>query len=369
MHKKISFAGPSITQKEIDSVMDGVKNGFYETFDQHVKKLEKAICDYLGRKYAIATHTGTLALHTANKSLGLKAGDEVICTDFSWVATAYSILYTGATPVFVDIDPDTWCIDPKKIREAINEKTKAIMLVHSFGVPAEMDEIMQIAKENNLMVVEDACPALGALYKGKKVGSFGDAGCFSFHGAKIAVSGEGGMFTTDREDVFEWAKLYSSMGRTDSGATFWSDYVGYQYTMANLTASLALAQVLRIEELVAIKRQIFSWYDERLSKIAGIKIVREKPDTRANYCYPSILLEDNISTERDFVLSTFKENNIHARPAFPRMSRFPTLEMRYDNPVATEVEKRGISLPSAANLNEEDIDYVCTTLKNVIKYK
>lgn len=367
MRKKISFAGPSITQKEIDYVIDGVKNGFYETFDQHVKKLEKAVAEYLGRKFTIATHTGTLALHLSNASLGLKKGDEVICTDFSWVATAYSIVYTGARPVFVDIDPDTWCIDPNKIRKAITKKTKAIMLVHSFGIPADMDEIMAIAKEYNLKVVEDACPALGSLYKGKKVGSFGDFGCFSFHGAKIAATGEGGMLTTDNEELFEKAKLLSVMGRTDRKAVFWSDFVGFQYTMANLTASLGLAQVERIEELVAIKRQIFEWYEKRLGNIEGIKLIREKEGTRANYCYPSFLLEDGISADRNEIVKTLKEYNIHSRPAFPRMSLFPTLKQRYPNPVAAKVEKRGISLPSAANLDENDIDFVCETLRKTIK--
>jgi perosamine synthetase len=367
MRKKISFAGPSITQKEIDYVIDGAKNGFYETFDQHVIKLEKTVAGYLGRKHALATHTGTLALHLSNTSLGLKKGDEVICTDFSWVATAYSILYTGAQPVFVDIDPDTWCIDPAKIRKAITPRTKAIMLVHSFGIPADMDEIMEIAREFKLKVIEDACPALGAEYKGKKVGSFGDFGCFSFHGGKIAVSGEGGMLTTDDDDLYEKAKLYSSMGRTDSKAVFWSDYVGYQYTMANLTASLALAQVERIEELVAIKRQIFKWYEERLKGIDSIKLITEKTGTKANYCYPSILLENQVKTNRDDVLKYFKSENIHARPAFPRMSLFPTLKHRYSNPVAEKVEKRGMSLPSAANISEDDVDFVCNKLIEFIK--
>ena len=264
MRKKIAFAGPSITQKEVDYVIDGVKNGFYETFNMHVEKLEKSISEYCGTKYAIATHTCTLAMHLACESLGLKDGDEVICTDFSWVATAYAIKYTGAEPVFVDIDPDTWCIDPEKIREAITKKTKAIMLVHSFGVPAQMDKIMDIAKEFDLKVIEDAAPALGAEFNGKKVGSFGDFGCFSFHGAKIAVTGEGGMLLTNDEKLYEKAKLFVAMGRTDRKAVFWSDSIGYQYTMGNITAALALAQVERIEELVAIKRKIFNRYEKNL---------------------------------------------------------------------------------------------------------
>jgi len=366
MNKKISFAGPSISQKEIDYVIDGVKNGFYETFDQHTRQLEKTICDYIGVKYAIATHCCTLALHLACSTLDFKRGDEVICTDSSWVATSYAIDYTGATPVFVDIDPDTWCIDPKEIRKAITSKTKGIMLVHMFGQPAEMDEIMSIAKEYNLRIIEDAAPSLGSIYKGQKTGSFGDIGCFSFQGAKIAVSGEGGILVTNNEELFQRASLLASMGRTDSQAVFWSDMIGYQYTIANLTASLALAQVERIEELVELKRKIFSWYEQRLGNISGIKMIHEKPYCRSNYCYPSILLEDAIKVDRDVILRNFRDQNIHARPGFPQMSCFPVHGQQFPNPVAEKVAQRGISLPSAANLEEEDVDFVCRTLLNLI---
>jgi len=366
MNKKISFAGPSITQKEIDYVVDGVKNGFYETFDQHTKRLEKAICDYIGVKYAVATHCCTLALHLACSTLGFKQEDEIICTDSSWVATSYAIDYTGATPVFVDLDPETWCIDPTAIRKAITPNTKAIMLVHMFGQPAEMDEIMEIAREHSLRVIEDAAPSLGSTYKGRKTGSFGDIGCFSFQGAKIAVSGEGGILVTDNEELFQRASLLASMGRTDSQAVFWSDMIGYQYTIANLTASLALAQVERIEELVELKRKIFGWYEQRLGSTPGIKLIREQPYSRSNYCYPSILLEDSVKTDRDVILTKFKEQNIHARPGFPQMSCFPAHSQRFPNPVAKHVAKRGISLPSAANLEEEDIDFVCHTLLDLI---
>lgn len=365
--KKISFAGPSITKKEIDYVMDGVTNGFYENYDKHAKLLEQAVKDYLGVKYSIATHCCTLALHLATASLGLKKGDEVICTDFSWVATSYAIAYTGATPVFVDIDPDTWCIDPKAIESAITDKTKAIMLVHSFGYPARMDEIMAIAKKHGLRVIEDAAPAMGSEFKGQKVGTFGDIACFSFQGAKITVSGEGGMFVTNDEELYKKALLLASMGRTDSQAVFWSDSLGYQYTIANLTAALALAQVERIEELVAKKREIFSWYETRLHDVAGIKLIKEKDGIKSNYCYPSILLTGDFKESRNEILSKFKEMNIHARPGFPRMSRFPIFEQRFPNPEAEKVEKYGISLPAAANLNQEDVDFVCDVLLELIK--
>lgn len=366
--KKISFAGPWITKKEVDYVVDGVKNGFYENYDKHTRKLEETICKYLGVKYAIATHCCTLALHLATATLELKKGDEVICADFSWIATAYAISYTGATPVFVDIDPDSWCIAPHAIEKAITKKTKAIMLVHTFGHPAEMDKIMEIAKKHKLYVIEDAAPSLGAEFKGRKVGTFGDIACFSFQGAKIAVSGEGGIFVTNNKNLYERAKLLASMGRTDSKAVFWSDMIGYQYTIANLTAALALAQVERIDELIRQKREMFNWYYSRLKNVGGIKIIKEKKSCKSNYSYPSILLEKNITVPRDTILKEFKELNIHARPAFPRMSRFPVFaKNRFKNPEAQKVEKYGISLPSAFNLTEKDIDFVCRSFSKIIK--
>lgn len=365
--KKISFAGPSITKKEVDYVIDGVKNGFYETFDKHARLLEKTVCEYLGVKYAIATHCCTQALHLAAASIGLKKGDEVICTDFSWVATAYAIAYTGATPVFVDVDPNTWCIDPKAIEKAITPKTKAIMLVHSFGIPARMDEIMKIAKKHHLRVIEDAAPTLGGEFKGKKVGTFGDIGCFSFHGAKLAVCGEGGIFVTNDKDLYERARLLSNMGMTDSQAVFWSDEIGYQYTIANLTAALALAQVERVEELIAKKRDIYGWYEARLKDVQGIKLMKEQAGTRATYCYPSLLLTNKDKAFRDDLVKKLKELNIHTRPAFPRMSRFPAFKQRFPNPEARKAEESGISLPSAANLTKKDINFVCDALLELLK--
>lgn len=366
MNKRISFAGPSITDKEVSYVLDAVRNGWYENYDQYTKRLERAFADYIGVKYALATHCCTVALHLAAEALELGPGDEVIVPDFSWVATAYAVAYTGATCVFVDIDPDTWTIDPQCIRQAITPKTKAIMLVHTFGHPADMDEILKIAAEHGLFVIEDAAPAIGATYKGKLVGGFGHVACFSFQGAKMTVSGEGGMLVTNDENIYRKACLLASMGRTDSKAVFWSDMLGFQYTMNNLTAALALAQLERVDELLAKKRQLFDYYYQRLKDVAGIKIIKEKPGYKSNYCYPSILLESTITANRDEILARLKDLNIHARPGFPRMSLFPVFNQRFENPVAKSVEQRGISLPSAANLTEADIDFVCQNLISLL---
>jgi perosamine synthetase len=364
-YKRISFAGPSITQKEIAYVVDAVKTGWYATLDKHIKKLEYQIRKYTGAKYSLAGFCATHSLHLACMVCDFQKGDEVICTDFSWAATAHVIAYTGATPVFVDIDPDTWCIDPKAIERAITNKTKGIMLVHMYGHPADMDEIMRIARKYNLKVIEDAAPSLGSVYKGKKVGTFGDVGVYSFHGAKIAVSGEGGMFVTNNKAYLDKAILLSNMGRTNRKFNFWCDSIGYEYQMANVTAALALAQVERIEELVAKKRRIFDWYYEKLKDVPELKLLKEKPWCRSNYAYPSVLLNTKKITNQDLI-TKLGQWNIYGRVAFPRMSGFPMYERRFPNPEAAKVEKYGFNLPSAADITESDVGFVCEKLIKLV---
>jgi len=364
--KKISFAGPWITDRESRYVADAVKTGWYETFDKYNKKFEQITARYVGKKYALATHCCTHALHLACKICGFGKGDEVIVTDFSWAATAHTIAYTGATPVFVDVDPDTWCISPGAIEKAITKKTKGVMLVHSFGHPARMDEIMKIARKYKLKVIEDAAPALGSLYKGKKVGSFGDVSCFSFQGAKIAAAGEGGILLTDSKAMREKANYWANMGRTDRIQPFWCDEIGFQYTIGGLGAAIAVAQVERINELVANKRKIFKWYWERLKDVPQLKLIKEPDYGRSNYSFPAaLLLTDKIS--RKVFLDTLRALNIHGRAAFPRMSLFPMYKARFSNPEATKVAKYGFNLPGAHNLTEKDVDFVCKVIKHLVR--
>ncbi len=367
MNKRISFAGPWITQREIDYVAQAAKDGWYEQYDKYMREFEEEVKNYLGVKYAIGTHCCTQALHLAAEAIGLSEGDEVIVTDHSWVATAHSIAYTGAKCVFVDIIPETLCIDPEAIKRAITDKTKAIMIVHNFGVPADMDEIMAIAKEHNLRVIEDAAPALGAEYKGKKCGSIGDIGCISFQGAKIAAASEGGVMVTNDEELYKRACLYASMGRTDREANFWSDALGFQYTIGSLPAAMATIQLRRIDELVENKRKIYHWYAERLGNNSKFELVKEKEGTFANYTYPSIFLTDEVKVSAQYVEKEFRKYNIFCRTGFPQMSRFPMYEQTTQNPVSQRFYERGIVLPAAHNLVEEDIEFVCQKLFEIIE--
>ncbi len=362
--KKMAFAGPWITDREVEYVTEAARNGFYENATKYKDTFEKEVAEYLGVKHAVGTHCCTLALHLACATIGLKAGDEVIVTDHSWIATAYAVTYTGAKCVFVDIDPETLCIDPEKIEAAVTEKTKAIMMVHNFGIPARMDEIMTIAKKHHLRVIEDAAPALGAKYKGTKVGTIGDIGCFSFQGGKIGVSSEGGVLVTNDDALFERAELLASMGRTDRVWPFWSDEVGFQYTIGCLPAAMATIQLRRIDELVANKRRIYDTYREFLASNKDIKMCHELEGDFANYTYPSLWLSDEVKRPAIDIVNELKTYNIHCRPAFPQMSDFPEFvaDKRFDNPISKKFQEKGIVLPAAHNLEKDDLRFIVDKL-------
>lgn len=363
--KKIALAGPFITKKEEDYVVDAVRNGWYATYDKHIRLLEKTFAEYVGVKHAIATYCGTHALHLATIALGLNPGDEVICVDQSYIATAMAISYVGATPVFVDIDPETLCIDPSRIEEAISPKTKAIMLVHFAGFAADMDAIMRIAKENDLAVIEDACQAVGVKYNGKHCGTFGDVGTFSFQGAKICVGGEGGMFVTNDDALYERAYHYGTFCRNDNLDYLASDGLGYNYRISNITAALILAQVERIEELVERKHQIFDWYEKRLSTVPFVSMLspNNQKKCKSNYAYVVGYLDEECPVERDALIKyMINDNNIIMRPGYPSMSGQLGYERRYPVPYSDRYHKHGLVFPTAMDITEEDVERVCKTL-------
>jgi len=361
--KKINYSGPSITKLEIKSVNDAIKNGFYENYKYHVNLLEKNICKLLKIKYALAVNSCTSALHLALISLDIKKGDEVITTDSSCVASALPILYVGAKPVFVDIEPSTWCLSPKKIIQAINKKTKAILVVHWNGYPANMKEIMTIANKYNLKIIEDSAAALGGRWNNKYLGTIGDVGAFSFQGAKIAIGGTGGMLVTNSKKIYEKSKIFSQYGRTDSKKQYWSDYAGFNYSLSNLQAALAIAQVKRLDKLVNYKRKIFSWYKKNLQKISFIHLKEEHNNSLSTYCYPIIEIISKDLSKRNKILKYLNSHNIDARCAQPRCSEMPMFKKKYKNTESYKAEKFGIILPAAYNLKKKDIDFVCNKIK------
>lgn len=363
----ILTAGPSITDREVSYVTDAVTNGWNSQWNNYISKFEESFAKYVGVKHAMSTSSCTGAMHLALKGLGVENDDEVIVPDITWVATASVVTYVGAKPIFADIDKDTWCISPDSIRKLLTNKTKAIMPVHLYGHPANMNEILEIANEHNLIILEDAAPSLGATYNGNKTGSFGHASAFSFQGAKIATTGEGGMFLTNNSELYTKVSKIGDHGRSLTKA-LWNDEIGHKYKMSNIQAALGLAQLERIEELVNKKRKIFSWYSKRLNQIDGLKLNTEQPNCRNIYWMTTIVLEKNFGITRDALIQQLKEWNVDSRPTFYPLSHMPMFETKH-NPNAEFLSKNGINLPSGHNLSEESVNYICDVIEFLLNKK
>jgi len=366
-NKKINYAGPSISSIDVDSVTDAVKHGFYENYKKHATQLETKLCKILKVRYALAVNSCTAAIHLALASLGFSKQDEIITCDSSCIASALPILYVGAKAKFVDVEPETFCLSPKSIRKAMTKNTKAILVVHWNGIPANMEEILKIAKEFNLKIIEDAAPALGAEYKGKKVGTIGDIGCYSFQGAKVAIGGQGGALVTNNKKLYDRAKILASYGRTDSKKMYWSDYVGWNYLMPNLPAALAFSQISKLSNLVKKKRNIFKIYENNLKNFhKQITLARESIGTKATYCYPLLILNDSLKISRTKFIKILNKKNIDCRVAQPRISKMPMFKETFLNKNSQKIEDRGIILPSAFNLTKENILFICKNIKEIL---
>ncbi|MBN2713511.1 MAG: DegT/DnrJ/EryC1/StrS family aminotransferase [Planctomycetes bacterium] len=363
--ERIHSAGPSITEAEVAAVTDAARNGWYSNFRDCLTAFEKEFCEYTGAKYAIATSSCTTALHLGAAALGLGEGDEVIVPDMTWIATVSALMYEGVKPVFVDIDPDSWTIDPDKIRAAITPRTKAIVPVDMYGHPSDYDAIRKICDEFGLILYADSAPAVGSLYKGKSTAMYADAACYSFQGAKMMATGEGGIFVTNNEELFKRAEFLVDDGRDESERTFWIKEIGFHYRMANLLAALGRAQLARIEELVEIKRNQYRMYHERLGSIPGIKMFLEKDGCRVNSAYPSMVLEGEFATDRDGLRKELRARKIDTRPTFPHVSAYPMFET-VDSKVAKHIATNGINLPTPAYIDEEDADLICDNIKDIL---
>ncbi|MBI5155833.1 DegT/DnrJ/EryC1/StrS family aminotransferase, partial [Candidatus Peregrinibacteria bacterium] len=336
------------------------------SFD-YIKKFEAAFADYVGVRYTLATSCCTGALHLSLWALGISAGDEVIVPDMTWVASAAPIIYVGATPVFVDTDMKTFCIAPAAIEKAITPKTKAIIAVHTYGYPADMEAISAIAKKHNLFVIEDAAPSLGTTIKAKRTGSGGIVSGFSFHGSKIAASGEGGMLCTNDKDFFERVKVIGNHGR-DGGRVLTAVRWGIKYNMSNLQAAFGLAQLERMPELLAKKRQNYDWYKEELAGIQGITVSSEAPDVVWNCWQTSIVLDQDFGITRDGLMDELKKSKIDTRPFFPPISTLPMVarDLSKQNPSSYYLGERGLNLPSRHDLKRGDVTYVVSEIRRIL---
>ncbi len=360
----ILTAGPSITEKEINYVNDAVSNGWNNEWNKYLDKFEKSFANFINTKHAMTTSSCTGALHLGLLALGIGEGDEVIVPEITWVATASSVKYTGAEPVFCDIDPVSWCMDVVSLEKSISNKTKAIFPVHLYGHPANMPAIMEIAKKYNLAVIEDAAPSIGAEVEGKRTGSFGDISGFSFQGAKILVTGEGGMLVTNREDLFARVKSLGDHGR-DPSRPLAAVEVGYKYKMSNIQAALGLAQLERVDELVNRKREINNLYQSFLNKNQKINVSKELEGCKSIFWMTSIELIDADFQLREKFMKALKDRKIDSRPVFSPMSSLPMFRKKLENPVSYKIGASSINLPSGHNLKDEEIEYVSNVINEL----
>ena len=360
----IHSAGPRVSELEIEYVTDAIRNGWYDNLRDYVDRFEAAFAKYIGVEFALATSHGTGALHLSLAANGVGPGDEVIVPDISWVATANVVRQCGAEPVFVDVRLDDWNMDPAAAEASITPRTKAIFPVHLYGHATDMGEICRIADAHGILVVEDAAPSIGAYYRDKPLGTFGKAAGFSFQGAKMLATGQGGMFVCNDEQIFKRAVSLSQHGRDSSRGVFFSSEVGFNYNMSNLAAAMGVAQLERMEDLLAHKQQLHQWYSQRLDDVDGIYAQIEGPGAMANWSYPSIRLDRQLC-DRDALFAALKERGIDSRPAFPRMSTMPAFETA-DTPRAAEIAETGLNLPTAGYLDEQDVDGICATLLEII---
>lgn len=368
MNSRIYYTKPSITKLEVKYAADAAKNGWGENCYKYIYRFEELFRKHLGIKYSVATSSCTGALHMGLAALGIKPGDEVILSDINWIASAAPVTYLEAKPVFVDIRPDTWCINPARIEAAITSKTKAIIAVHLYGNLCEMDEIMAIGKKHNLAVIEDAAEALGSVYKGEKAGSIGDFGVFSFHGTKTVTTGEGGMFVTDDPSLYEKVLTLSNHGRA-RGQTkqFWPDMVGFKYKMSNIQAAIGCGQMERIDELIEKKREIFFSYYNFFKKVDCIKMnpIPVAPETQYGYWMPTVVFDNRIKFDRGKLLEIFKQNNIDARVFFYPLSMMPMFQEKKENVVSYDIYNRAINLPSYHDMSDDDLSRVKKIIQNI----
>ncbi|MDO8574159.1 MAG: DegT/DnrJ/EryC1/StrS family aminotransferase [bacterium] len=348
---------PDISELEIKYVTDAIKATYVSSVAPPVKKFEEAFAKKFGMKYAVAVNSGGSALFLALKAMGIKEGDEVIVPTFTMVASPAGVSHCGATPIFVDSKSDHYNLDPKKVRAAITSRTKAIMPVHIYGQPCDMDEIMAIAKEYNLMVIEDAAEAHGAKYKGKLVGTIGDVGCFSFYANKIMTTGEGGMIVTNDEklaNTLQHIKGYDF----DDEYHFWHKTISWNLRMSSLEAALGLAQLERLDSLIEKRRKNADYYTEKLKDVPGLTFFPEWPET-----YNVQWMYGILAPKRDELMEFLAKNGIETRTFFIPMHDQPVYKQVGDFKNAERFGKNGLYLPSSSQITREAQDYIVGKVK------
>lgn len=360
---------PLLSKKAIKNIVDCVRSGWISSKGKYIKSFEKEFAEFCGVRYGVSVTSGTTALHLALASLNIKKGDEVIMPTFTMIATAYSALYQGAKPVFVDSEAKTWNVDLDAMEDAINPKTKVIMPVHIYGHPVDMDRVLKIAKKHNLYVIEDAAEAHGAEFKGKRCGSFGDFGCFSFYANKIITTGEGGMVVTDSKKLAEKAALLKDLSHSPK-KRFLHTNLAYNYRMTNMQAAIGLAQLEIGEKLIKRKREIAALYHKHLKDIQGLTLPFEDERVKSVYWMYSVVIDRAFGLTRDELMKRLFEKGIETRSFFIPMHKQPVirrmkLALNKKFPVSDYISDHGLYLPTGLALKDKDILYVCEIIRKL----
>jgi perosamine synthetase len=369
---EVPLSSPDITEKETKAVLEKLKTPSL-SLGPKLGEFEEKVAKYIGVKHAVAVNSGTSALHLIVKALGIKEGDEVITTPFSFIASSNCILFERAKPVFVDIDPLTLNINPGLIAKKINKRTKAILPVDIFGHPAEWDGLRKIAKKYNLKLIEDSCEALGSEYKGKKAGGFGDAGAFAFYPNKQITTGEGAVVVTDNKKIASLCISMRNQGR-EPAKNEWLDHVrlGYNYRISDINCTLGIAQMERIDEILAKRAKVADRYNRWLREIDEIELPYISPEVKISWFVYVVKLKKPFGrTRRDRILAGLRKKGIECSNYFSPIHLQPFYRKMFghkigDFPVTESVSERTIALPFYNNLGVEKIDYVVKTLKRVI---
>ena len=370
---KIPLARPDLTEWEVEAVVNVLRSP-YLSLGPKLVEFETKLAEYTGVKYAVVVNSGTSALHLIIKALKIGDGDEVITTPFSFIASANCILFERGTPVFVDIDPLTWNIDTDLIETKITEKTKTILAVDVFGHPAEWDQLRKIAKKYSLRLIEDAAEALGAEYKGKRLGSLADGTIFGFYPNKQITTGEGGAVLTTDEEMAQLCRSLRNQGRSNGGDWLEHERLGYNYRLSDISCALGIVQLERVDELLSKRERVAQLYNERLKEMEEIAIPYISPDVTKSWFVYVIKLHDGFTHEdRDKILNYLRKTGIecsnyfgpiHLQPFYRKMFGYQEGEF----PVTEHIAARTIALPFYGNLTEKEVDYVCDNFRRSVKY-
>jgi len=361
----IPVCQPTLEGNERKYVMQCMDTNWISSRGKFVDEFEEGFSHYCGVRFGITTNSGTTALHLALATMGLGEGDEVIIPSFTMISTANAITYLGAKPIPVDVEPVTWNIDPDKIEAKITDKTRAIIPIHTYGHPANMDRLQAIADKHDLDIVEDAAEAHGAEYKGKRVGSFGKMAAFSFYANKIITTGEGGMIVTDDEELAERLHTLRNYGFTQE-RHFWHKVMGFSYRMTNLQAAIGLGQFEKIDELVQGRIDNARLYSKLLADIPGITTPHESEDVKAVYWMYGVLVEDEFGLSKDELRQKLADRGIETRSFFIPIHLQPIYSYLLSDefPVSEELGRKGFYLPSASNLRPDQIEFIVEVMRD-----